>query len=260
MSKLRNNIPMMRKGILMAGGKGSRMYPVTKYINKHLLPVYDKPMIFYSLSLLLMAGIKEIAIICNPGDIENYKKIFNKKKSFFITYIEQKEPNGIAECMYLARDFIGDNDFALVLGDNFLFGNDLQKILLKASKSKKNTFFAKEVSNPQSFGVLYEKNKVKKIIEKPKKFISNNVIIGIYFYENKILNKMKLTKSKRKEYEITEVNNAILKTRKTKIERLGRGFVWQDLGTFANLINISNLIFSNKNINLKDFYNPFFIK
>tara|TARA_B110000037_G_C17105872_1_gene499813 strand:+ start:1069 stop:1821 length:753 start_codon:yes stop_codon:yes gene_type:complete len=250
----------MRKGILMAGGKGSRMYPITKYINKHLLPVYDKPMIFYSLSLLLMAGIKEIAIICNPGDKENYKKIFNKKKSFSITYIEQKKANGIAECMYLAKDFIGGSDFALVLGDNFLFGNELQKILLNASKSKKNIFFTTKVSNPNSFGVLYEKNRKKKIIEKPKKFISNNVVIGVYFYENNVLKKIKLRKSKRKEYEITHVNNTILKTRKVKIEKLGRGFVWQDLGSFSNLINVSNLIFSNKNINLKDFYNPFLIK
>jgi glucose-1-phosphate thymidylyltransferase len=251
---------MKRKGILMAGGKGSRMFPVTKYINKHLLPVYDKPMIFYSLSLLLMAGIRDIAIICNPGDIKNYKKLFNKKKSFSIKYIEQHKPNGIGECMELAKDFIGKDNFALVLGDNFLFGNELQSILLKAAKSKKNTLFTKEVSNPKSFGVLYQKGVIKKIVEKPKNNLSNNAVIGVYFYENKILKKIKLKKSSRKEYEITDINNIVLKNKNTKIVKLGRGIVWQDLGSYNNLMNISSFIFSNKNQNLKDFYNPFLIK
>ena len=244
----------------MAGGKGSRMYPVTRCVNKHLLPVFDKPMIFYSLSLLLMAGIKEIAIICNPGDSVYYKKLFNQKKHFSITYIEQKRPNGIAECMYLAKNFIGKNNFTLVLGDNFLFGNELQKILLEASSSKNNIFFTKEVVNPKSFGVLCEKNNIRKIVEKPKKFLSNYAVIGVYFYNNDVLKKIKLKKSNRKEYEITDFNNSLLKYKNTKIVKLGRGIVWQDLGSFENLINVSNLIYSNKNINFKDFYNPFLVK
>lgn len=244
----------------MAGGKGSRMYPVTRCVNKHFLPVFDKPMIFYSLSLLLMAGIKEIAIICNPGDINHYKKLFDRKKNFSITYIEQTKPNGIAECMKLAYNFIGNRDFALALGDNFLFGNDLQKILKDACNSKSNILFTKEVVNPKSFGVLCTKNNIRKIVEKPKTYLSNDAVIGVYFYNNEVLKKKELKKSNRKEYEITDFNNNLLQYKNTKIIKLGRGIIWQDLGSFDNLINISNLIYSNKNINFKDFYNPFLIK
>ncbi len=231
----------MTKGVILAAGKGSRLLPVTRYINKHLLPVNDKPMIYYPLSILMLAGVKEILIIVNPGDIKNYKTLLGDGDNLGIKikYKIQSKPNGIAEALKISKTFLKKDNFFLILGDNFFFGQYLQKFLMEAQQNKnKATIFAYPVQNTKNYGIVTLKNKkIFNIIEKPKKTKSNLAVTGLYYYPNnviKIYNKLK--PSKRGELEITDVNNILIKKNKINISIFGRGFTWLDMGTYENLL------------------------
>lgn len=231
----------MTKGVILAAGRGSRLFPVTKYINKHLLPVNDKPMIFYPLSILMLAGVKEILIIVNPGDIKNYKILLGDGTSLGIKikYKIQFKPNGIAEALKISRIFLKKDNFFLILGDNFFYGQYLQKFLMEAQQNKnKANIFAYPVHDTKNYGIVTIKNKkVINIVEKPKKTKSNLAVTGLYYFPNdviKIYNSLK--PSKRGELEITDVNNILIKKNKIKISIFGRGFTWLDMGTYENLL------------------------
>jgi glucose-1-phosphate thymidylyltransferase len=237
----------MKKGIIMAGGKGTRMYPATKIINKHLLPVYDKPLIFFPLSVLMMMKIKEILIIHNPGDRTNFENLLGNglELGIKINYKQQDMPGGIPEGIKIAKDFLNNQSFAFILGDNIFFGQEFSKILKSLKNFNKGCIlFTKEVNDPERFGVLYKKkNKLIKIIEKPLKPKSNLAVTGLYLYDNfasKICQKLK--KSKRKETEITDLNNFYLKKGLAKQIELGRAFTWIDAGTPDSYLSSSNII------------------
>lgn len=237
----------MRKGIILAGGSGTRLYPLTSSLSKQTLPVFDKPMIYYSMSTLLLAGIKDILIISTPRDIKSFKSIFENSKilGLNISYKIQNKPNGIAEAFILGKKFVGNNKVALVLGDNLFFGKDFQNILKENSDSNKNTIFTYEVKNPEAYGVLQRsKHGVPiKIIEKPKKFISNEIVTGLYFYNNDVIELVKKLKpSKRGELEITDLNKKYLSKKKLDAVNLGRGFAWFDAGNPEALLNASSFI------------------
>lgn len=239
MSNLRNN--QVTKGIILAAGTGSRLLPVTKYINKHLLPVCDKPMIFYPISIIMLAGIRDILIIVNPGDINDYKSLLGNGNNLGvkIRYKVQKQPNGIAEALNISRSFIKKDNFFLILGDNFFYGQYLQKFLKDTQLNKnKATLFAYPVQDTKNFGIVTLKNnKIIKIIEKPKKTKSNLAVTGLYYYPNEVLKIYdKLKPSKRGELEITDVNNILIKKNKVELITFGRGFSWLDMGTFDNLL------------------------
>lgn len=237
----------MRKGIILAGGSGTRLYPLTSSLSKQTLPVFDKPMIYYSMSTLLLAGIKDILIISTPRDIKSFKSIFKNSKilGLNISYKIQKKPKGIAEAFILGKKFVGNNKVALVLGDNLFFGRDFQHILKENSDSNKNTIFTYEVKNPEAYGVLQRsKHGVPiKIIEKPKKYISNEIVTGLYFYNNDVIELVKKLKpSKRGELEITDLNKKYLSKKKLDAVNLGRGFAWFDAGNPEDLLNASSFI------------------
>jgi len=235
-------------GIILAGGSGTRLLPLTYSISKQLLPIYDKPMIYYPLSVLMLANIKEILIITDPVNLPLFKKLLGDGSRFGIslTYKVQESPNGIAEAFILGEDFIGNNDVALMLGDNILWGQGLSERLTKAQKNLKGaTIFGYRVSNPKEFGVveISKKNKIKRLIEKPKKPKSNIAVTGLYMFENDVTKVAKLIKpSERGEKEITDVNNYYLKQSKLKMEFLGRGFAWLDTGTHESLIDAGNFV------------------
>ena len=238
---------MIKKGIILAGGKGSRLSPLTKIINKQLLPLYDKPMIFYPLSVLMLAGIKDILIITNPNEDEQFKKIFQNGKDLGIkiSYIEQKRPNGLPEAFIIGEEFINNSDIALILGDNFFYGQGFGDTLKKSAKHKSGaTVFAYQVNNPEKYGVIEIKNKkIINIVEKPKKNKSNLAITGLYFFDNKVINfSKKLKPSKRKELEIVDLLKQYLNIKKLKVEYLGRGSSWLDTGTVENLFETSQFI------------------
>ena len=214
---------MSRKGIILSGGSGSRLYPATSVISKHLLPVFDKPMIYYSLSTLMLAGIQEILLISTPQDIQNYKNLLGDGKSWGIKieYATQNHPDGLAQAMIISEEFLDGNDSVLVLGDNIFYGSNFEKILTEAS-SKKNgaTIFAYRVENPSQFGVVeFDKNNnVIEIDEKPKNPKSNYAVTGLYFYDSSATEKAKqLTPSARGELEITDLNNLYLKEKNLKL-------------------------------------------
>jgi len=236
------------KGIILAGGLGTRLFPVTKYINKHLLNVYDKPMIYYALSVLFLAKIKEILIITNKGDVDKFQQLLGDGKKFgaHIEFMTQEQPEGIAQALHIGRKFISSDNIALLLGDNIFFGSNFRtKINIAMKTNTGASIFTYPVKNSKQFGIIEfdKKNKIKKIIEKPKNSKSNIAITGFYFYTNKALNYSKLLKkSKRGEYEITDLNNIYLKKKKLKINNLDRGFYWNDCGTFDNLLNSSSAI------------------
>ena len=237
----------MRKGIILAGGSGTRLYPLTSSLSKQTLPVFDKPMIYYSMSTLLLAGIKDILIISTPRDIKSFKSIFKNSKilGLNISYKIQKKPKGIAEAFILGKKFVGNNKVALVLGDNLFFGRDFQHILKENSDSNKNTNFTYEVKNPEAYRVLQtSKHGVPiKIIEKPKKFISNEIVTGFYFYNNDVIEIVKKLKpSKRGELEITDLNKKYLSKKQLNAVNLGRGFAWFDAGNPEALLNASSFI------------------
>ena len=236
-----------RKGILLAGGSGTRLHPVTKIISKQILPLYDKPMIYYSMSILMMADIKDILIISTPRDIIFFKNLFGNGESFGIklSYAIQEKPKGIAQALIIAEEFIGKSPIALMLGDNFFYGNNLEEILITTSKKKFSTIFAYEVNDPTRYGIISSnKNGIpNKISEKPKKPNSNFAVTGLYFYENEAVKIAKSLKpSKRGELEITDVNKIFLKRKRLNVEYLSRGFAWLDTGTYESFFEASQLI------------------
>ena len=237
-----------RKGIILAGGIGSRLHPLTQVISKQLLPVFDKPMIYYPLSTLMLAEIKEIAIISTPLDLPKFKKLLGSGKQWGLklTYLEQKKPNGIAEAFILAEKFIKDSPCCLILGDNIYHGNNFSKILKEADIDDENsTVFTYQVKDPERFGILNldKKGRPAKIIEKPKSPKSNLAITGLYFFPKDVSSKAKKLKpSKRGELEISELNQSYIKDKKLKVKILNRGFTWLDTGTFDSLLEASNFI------------------
>lgn len=239
---------MKTKGIILAGGKATRLYPITSVISKQLLPVYNKPMIYYPLSVLMLAGIKDILIISNSDTLPKLKELFNNgnELGINISYKEQKKPNGLAEAFIIGEDFIGQDNVALILGDNIFYGHGFSKIL--ESETKKNdgaTIFGYYVDDPQRYGIveLDENKKPVSIIEKPKEPKSNWAVPGLYFYDNNVVNIAKTIKpSPRGELEITDINKIYLQQKKLSVELLGRGFAWLDAGTYNSLLDSSLFI------------------
>lgn len=236
------------KGIILAGGKGTRLYPVTKVINKHLLPIYDKPMIYYSLSVLLLAKIKEILIISESNHIDSFKKILKDGSQIGInlSYKIQEKPQGVAQALHIGEKFIGKDNIALILGDNFFFGSNFRDKILKAKKQNKGaTLFTYPVKKTRDFGIITfdKKNIPISIIEKPKKSKSKLAVTGLYFYDNKAIQYAKrISLSKRKEFEITDLNKIFLKKKLINCVNLDRGFYWNDAGTFDGIDDISKQI------------------
>ena len=239
------------KGIVLAGGAGTRLYPSTIAISKQLLPVYDKPMIYHPISVLMLAGIKEILIISTPKDLPDFKKLLGDGSQFGInfSYKEQPSPDGLAQAFILGKEFIGNDSVALILGDNIFYGPSFSKMLKDSVKRTENevgaTLFAYEVKDPQRFGVVeFDKNKkVISIEEKPKEPKSRYAVTGLYFYNNNVVEYVKNQKpSKRNELEITDLNNIYLEKEKVHVEILGRGFAWLDTGTHESLLQASQFI------------------
>ena len=231
---------MIKKGIILAGGKGTRMSPLTKAVNKQLLPIYDKPLIFYPLSILMLAKIKDILIIVNKGQLDQYKKIIpnGNNLGINITYKEQESPKGLPDAFILGKKFIGKDNVALILGDNFFYGQNLTKMLINSSKLKNGAkVILHKVFNPELFGVAKINNnkKITIIREKPKKFFSDLAITGLYFFDNNVVNyAQKLKPSKRGELEITDILNRYKSKSKLNAEVLGRGGAWLDTGSIED--------------------------
>ena len=244
---------MIRKGIILAGGLGTRMSPLTKAVNKHLLPIYDKPMIFYSLSILMLAKIKNILIIVNKNELNLYKKLIpnGKNLGIKISYIEQNKPIGLPDAFILGKNFIKKDNVALILGDNFFYGQYLSKLLENCSKLKNGAkILLHKVSNPSLYGIakINSSKKITLIKEKPGKFISNYAITGIYFFDNKVVHYSKnLQPSKRGELEITDLLKKYKKNNKLTAEIIGRGGAWLDTGSIENFYKTSNFVSAIQN-------------
>ena len=235
------------KGIILAGGSGTRLYPITKSVSKQALPIYDKPMIYYPMSVLMLAGIKDILIISTPRDLSTFEELFGNgsELGLNIQYTIQKQPNGVAEAFIIGEEFIGDDKVALVLGDNIFYGYGFSERLKNAVERDEATIFGYHVSNPQAFGVVeFDKDfNVISIEEKPEKPKSNYAVPGLYFYDNDVVEIAKNVKpSERGELEITSVNNEYLKRGKLKVELFGRGMAWLDTGTHKGLLEASNYV------------------
>ena len=239
---------MIKKGIILAGGTGSRMSPVTKAVNKQLLPLYDKPLFYYPLSVLMLAKIKDILIIVNKGQVSQFKKILPNGNNLGvkITYAEQESPKGLPDAFIVGEKFIGKDSVALILGDNFFFGQNLTKKLIECSKlSKGAKVFLHPVKNPHLYGVatINKQKKIIKIVEKPKKTVSNLAVTGLYFFDNKVINLSKSLKpSKRKEIEIVDLLNKYKNDKNLKAEIIGRGGAWLDTGSIKDFNNTSNFV------------------
>ena len=238
------------KGIILAGGSGTRLYPITKVVSKQLLPVYDKPMIYYPLSVLMLAGIKEILIISTPVDLPNFEKLLGDGSEIGIslTYKEQPSPDGLAQAFIIGEEFIGNEDVCLILGDNIFYGYGFSETLRNAIKNiteGKSTVFGYYVNDPERYGVASFDNNgiVTSIEEKPENPISNYAVVGLYFYTNDVVQIAKTIKpSHRGELEITTVNQEYLKRNDLKVELLGRGFAWLDTGTHDSLMEAGQFI------------------
>jgi glucose-1-phosphate thymidylyltransferase len=239
---------MIKKGIILAGGTGSRMSPVTKAVNKQLLPLYDKPLFYYPLSVLMLAKIKDILIIVNKGQVEQFKKVLpdGKNLGVKITYAEQEKPRGLPDAFIVGEKFIGNNSVALILGDNFFFGQNLTKKLIECTRLKKGAkVFLHPVKNPSLYGVatINKQKKIISIIEKPKKTKSNLAVTGLYFFDNKVINLSKsLRPSKRKEIEIVDLLNKYKNKKLLNAEIIGRGGAWLDTGSIEDFNNTSNFV------------------
>ena len=238
---------MIKKGIILAGGSGTRLSPLTKAVNKQLLPIYDKPLIFYPLSILMLANIKDILMIVNPGQIDNFKSLLGDGKRFGIKiqYKIQKKPRGLADAFILGKNFIKKDNVALILGDNFFYGQSLTDKLEKSlSHMNGARIFLKNVKMPENFGVAkIINNKIIEIIEKPKRFISNYAITGLYFFDNKVVNyAKKLRPSKRGELEITDILDIYKNDDNLKFEHIGRGAIWSDAGKIEDMTNVSAFV------------------
>ncbi len=243
---------MIKKGIILAGGRGTRMSPLTKAVNKQLLPIYDKPLIFYPLSILMLAKIKDILIIVNKGQLSQYKKIIpnGKNLGIKITYIEQSSPRGLPDAFLLGEKFIGDNNVALILGDNFFYGQNLTKQLKNSAKLKSGAqVLLHKVNQPELYGVAkVKKNKVISIMEKPKKFFSDLAITGLYFFDNKVINySKKLKPSKRGELEITDLLKIYKNKKKLYVDYIGRGGAWLDTGSIEDFYKTTAFVSSIEN-------------
>jgi glucose-1-phosphate thymidylyltransferase len=236
------------KGIILAGGAGTRLYPITKIICKQLLPIYDKPMIYYPLSTLMLAGIKDILIISTPSDVPKFKDLFGDGShlGLNISYKVQDNPRGLADAFLVGEEFIGDDQVCLILGDNIFFGHGLPELLKDAVEQKQGaTVFGYYVNDPKRYGVVEfdDKNNAISIEEKPSKPKSNFAVVGLYFYDNKVIDIAKnLKPSARGELEITDLNRVYLEQKKLHVKIMGRGFAWLDTGTHASMVEATSFV------------------
>jgi len=238
---------MSRKGIILAGGAGTRLHPLTRVVSKQLLPVYDKPMIFYPLSTLMLAGIREVLVISTPTDLPMFERLLGdgSQLGMKFSYKVQEVPNGLAQAFVLGREFLGDDDACLVLGDNIFYGAELPKMLKEASAAKDPTVFGYRVADPERYGVVsFDKDgNAETLEEKPANPKSNYAVVGLYFYPNDVVKyAADLKPSARGEYEITDLNKIYLNEGRLRVKTMGRGYVWLDTGTHQSLADATNFV------------------